>query len=111
MNITTRKSNDITVLDIGGPFKVGPAIELFHEQVRALQADTPTQLLVNLGGISYMDSSGLGVLVRTYNKITSAGGKCKFCAAPKHVMNILKVVHLDSVLELFDDETSALSSF
>jgi anti-sigma B factor antagonist len=64
-----------------------------------------------MGAVSLVDSSGLGALIRVYTSVKNVGGHCKLFSSPKPVLQLMRMTRLDSVLELFEDETSALASF
>ena len=108
-----RKVNDVTVLDLTGSF-VGVGehpTSAIREQVQALLAGGTNKFVINLSQLSYIDSSGVGVLLATLRSIRSAGGKCNFSGAPPQVMHTLKTLNLHKVFDLFDDEAAAMSSF
>ena len=71
---------------------------------------TARKLVINLSGVPYMDSSGIGALVSIFNGVHEVGGVCRFYGATRKGRQILKMVRLDTVLELVEDEQSALSS-
>ena len=109
MNISIRKAGPATILDLDGPLKLGEAEETFRSQVQQLVDSGATHVAVNLAGVSELDSSGIGALVRSFTALKRAGGKCTFYAANKRVMMLLKMVRLDSVLDLAEDEAAALA--
>ncbi len=111
MKIGIRKAGNTVILDLNGPLKLGPDEKAFLEEVQKQLDEGTKNLAVNLAGVPVMDSSGIGALVRAYTSVKRAGGKCKFFAAGKLVTQTLRMVRLDSVLELFEDEPSALASF
>lgn len=109
MNISIRKAGPATILDLEGPLKLGEAEEAFRNQVQQLLDAGSTHVAVNLSGVSELDSSGIGALVRAFTTLKRAGGKCTFFAPSKRVMMLLKMVRLDSILDLADDEATALT--
>ena len=111
MEISVRKAGSVTILDLKGPLKMGEAEQAFRDSVEELTDSGTRNLAVNLAGVPEMDSSGIGALVRAYTSIKKAGGKCRFFAPPKRVKQTLKIVRLDTVLELLDDEPAALAGF
>ncbi len=86
-------------------------MEAFSAQLKELLDAGARYLAVNLAGVSRLDSSGIGAFVRAHTTILKAGGKCRFFAAPKLVMQTLHMVRLDTVLDLAEDEASALARF
>jgi len=109
VQINIRKAGRATILDLNGPLKLGEAEELFRDQIQDLVSSGSTYVAVNLSGVTDLDSSGIGALVRSFSTLKRAGGKCTFFAPTKRVVMLLKMVRLDSVLDLVEDEASALA--
>jgi anti-sigma B factor antagonist len=109
LNISIRKAGRATILDLDGPLKLGEAEESFRNQVQQLIEGGSTHIAVNLSGVTELDSSGIGALVRSFTSLKRAGGKCTFYAPSKRVMMLLKMVRLDSILDLAEDEATALT--
>jgi anti-sigma B factor antagonist len=109
VNISIRKAGAATILDLSGPLKIGQAEESFRNQVQQLVDAGTTHIAVNMSGVTDLDSSGIGALVRTFSTLKRAGGKCTFFAANKRVSMLLKMVRLDTVLDLAEDEGTALA--
>lgn len=109
MNIRIRKAGPATILDLEGPLKLGKDEESFRSQVQQLMDGGSLNVAINLAGVSDLDSSGIGSLVRAYTTLKKAGGKCTYFSANKRVLMLLKMVRLDTVLDIADDEASALS--
>lgn len=109
MNINIRKAGKATILDLEGALKLGAAEESFRNQIQELVDAGNTNLAINLAGVSELDSSGIGALVRTFTSLKRAGGKCTFFAPNKRVQMLLKMVRLDTILNLVEDEATALA--
>lgn len=109
VNIGIRKAGNATILDLDGPLKLGDAEEVFRNQVQQLLDNGTTHIAVNLAGVTELDSSGIGALVRAFTTLKRAGGKATYFAANKRVMMLLKMVRLDSILDLAEDEATALA--
>jgi len=109
VNISIRKAGPATILDLNGPLKLGEAEELFRDQVQRLVESGTTHLAVNLAGVTDLDSSGIGALVRAFTTFKRAGGKCTLYAPNKRVSMLLKMVRLVSILDLVEDEATALA--
>ncbi len=109
VNIKVRKTGTAAIIDIMGALKMGEPEQTFREQVTQLLEGGTKNLAVNLAGVPEMDSSGIGALVRGYTSVKHAGGKCRFFGASKRIKQTLRMVRLDSVLELVEDETAALA--
>lgn len=111
MAIHIRKTGNVTILDVEGPLKMGDSEQSFRGELQGLVESGVTHVAVNLTKVPEMDSSGIGALVRSYTSVKKAGGKCLFYGATKRVLMILKMVRLDTVLELVEDEATALARF
>jgi len=109
LNIATRKVGDFTILDLIGAFKIGGPEQAFRDQVDRLLESGVMNLAVNLGGVTFLDSSGIGSIVRCHKAVHERGGRLYFFAAPKMVKQTLKMVSLDKVMSLYEDEASALA--
>jgi anti-sigma B factor antagonist len=109
VNIGIRKVGNATIVDLEGALKLGEAEQSFREQVQQLVDSGTNKLAVNLSGVTELDSSGIGALVRAFTALKRANGKCTFFAPTKRVTQILKMVRLDSILDLSEDEATALT--
>lgn len=109
MNIRIRKAGNATILDLDGPLKLGEAQDSFRTQIDQLVEGGSKHVAVNLAGVPDMDSSGIGAMVKAFTNMKRAGGRCTFFAANKRVQMLLKMVRLDGVLDLAEDEATALS--
>jgi anti-anti-sigma factor len=109
LSIRIRTAGPATILDLDGPLKLGPSQEEFRDQVQKLIDAGSTHVAINLAGVSDLDSSGIGALVRAFTTFKRTGGKCTFFSPTKRVLMLLKMVRLDTILDLVDDEASALA--
>ena len=109
MNISIRRAGPATILDLNGPLKLGEAEELFRNQIQQLMDSGTTHVAINLAGVTDLDSSGIGALVRAFTALKRAGGKCTLYAPNKRVSMLLKLVRLDSILDIVGDEAAALA--
>lgn len=109
MSIRIRTAGPATIIDLDGPLKLGASQEAFRDQVQKLIDAGSMHVAVNLAGVTDLDSSGIGALVRAFTTLKRAGGKCTFFSPNKRVQMLLKMVRLDSVLDLVDDEATALA--
>jgi len=107
--IKIRNAGPATILDLEGPLKLGPSQEKFRDQVQKLLDDGTTHVAINLAGVTDLDSSGIGALVRAFTTLKRSGGNCTFFAPNKRVQMLLKMVRLDGVLSLAEDEATALA--
>ena len=111
MTINVRTVDQATILDLNGPFKAGEADQTFRNSVGEVLSAGVTNLAVNLAGVSFLDSSGIGALVRTFSTLRERGGEFRLFGASKQVAQTLRMVRLDKVLGVAEDETAALASF
>ena len=111
MRITTRQINDVTILDLNGKITIGTGdIALRQALSEALFAGA-RNLLVNMAGVTMIDSSGIGELVSGYTTTANHGGRLKLCSLPPKVSDILEITQLITVFEVFDSEQEAIESF
>ena len=111
MTINIRRVNQVTILDLNGSFKAGEAEQSFRNSVGELLSAGVTNIAINLAGVSFLDSSGIGSVVRTLLTLKERGGEFRAFGASKQVAQVLRMVRLDKVLGLAEDETAALASF
>ena len=109
MNIQTRLKSGITILDVSGPLKLGDAEETFRTFVEDAMTAGADKLVINLAGVSEMDSSGIGALVRVHSSCKQRGGACRLFGLQKRVLQTLKMVRLYTLLDIVEDETAALA--
>lgn len=109
LKIHIRQVGRVAIIDLEGPLRLGAAEEAFREQARQLLAAGTLFIAVNLARISDVDSSGIGLFVRTMTQCKRAGGTCVFFAANERVLPVLKMVRLEKILDLAEDEASALA--
>ena len=110
MNISVRKAGDVTVVDLSGALRLGGPEVAFGEAVGNLIQTGVVALAVNLSGVTFLDSSGIGSIVRCHKAMKERGCVLCFFAPPKMVKQTLKMVSLDKVINLHDDESSALAA-
>jgi anti-sigma B factor antagonist len=100
----------VKILDLSGRLTLGEATAQFRDRVRA-EAEKNPRILLNVAGLSYMDSAGLGEMVGAHASVTSRGGQLKLLNAQQKLRDLLQITRLYTVFESFDDEASALRSF
>jgi anti-sigma B factor antagonist len=109
VNIAMRQTPGATILEVTGSLRLGDSLQAFRAALEDLKAQGVKNLVINLGRVPDMDSSGIGALVRAHTTMRQLGGRCNYFAPSKRVMQVLKMVRLDTVLELFEDEATALA--
>jgi anti-sigma B factor antagonist len=111
MKISTRQVDGITVIDARGRITLGDGDALLRETIGELLANNHRKLLLNLAEVSYIDSSGLGVLVGAYTTVRKQGGELQLLNLTKRVRNLLQITKLYTVFTVSDDETAAIKSW
>jgi anti-sigma B factor antagonist len=111
MELTTRADGRVTVLTVRGDLVVGDPESTFKKTVTRLLEGGKMNLLVDLRGVGFLDSSGLGALVRALTSSQKEGGQTKLLHAGPQVRKLLEMTKLDSVFEMHDDLEKAVSSF
>ncbi|MFY9701044.1 MAG: STAS domain-containing protein [Terriglobales bacterium] len=110
MQTTTRQIGDIVVLDISGRITLGEGNVILREIVRGLVDKGNKKIVLNLGEVQYIDSSGIGELVRTHTTVRNQGGQLKLVNLNKRVNDLLQMTKLSAVFEIESDEASAMKS-
>jgi len=111
MKISQRSRDNVVILDCKGKITIGVGDVALREAVHAALDGGARNLLINLQGVSTVDSSGVGELVSSYTTVTNRGGKLKLVNLPAKVADILQITQLITVFEVFDDEDEAVESF
>lgn len=111
MSVAERQVDAVTILDVTGKLALGGVAEALHDKIRSLRQQGQRQIVVNLGQVSYMDSTGLGTLVSCHAAMCRDGGGLKLLSLTQRLENLLMVSRLVNVFDCFDDEASAVASF
>lgn len=111
MTITERKSGDVTILDVEGKILLGEGDVQLKRKIDELIERKENKLLLNLANVPYMDSGGLGEIVRSYTTVKRAGGELKLLNATKRISDLLTITKLITVFEIFESEGEGVKSF
>ena len=111
VKLETRQVGDVTVIDASGRITLGEGSSVFRDQIRSLVANGQNKVLINMAGITYIDSSGIGELVSGLTTVTNSGGRLKLLNLGRRVQDLLQITKLYTVFETFDDEAAAIRSF
>ena len=111
MKIGKREKGGVTILDLKGKILMGNGIEELREAINTAVKEENTKLLLNFGEVLYLDSTGLGEVVRSYTTVKNAGGMVKIINLTQKVQDLLSVTKLITVFETFEDEDKAIESF
>ena len=111
MQIQERAVGDVMVLDLKGKITLGEGDELLKDKVNSLVNQGHKKVILNLADVPYIDSAGLGEVVRTYTTVSRQGGSLKLLNLTKRITDLLSITKLLTVFETFDSENEAVRSF
>jgi anti-sigma B factor antagonist len=111
INISERQAGDVTVLDLNGKVTIGEGSVALRNTIRRLLGEGKTKILLNLGGVGYIDSSGIGELVSSYTAVNKEGGTLKLLNLTQKIQDLLAITKLLTVFDVYEDEAEALASF
>ncbi len=111
MQIDERVVDGVTVLDLKGKMTLGEGDELLKDKINSLIQQDRKQLLLNLESVPYIDSAGLGEIVRTYTTVSRQGGSLKLLNLTKRITDLLSITKLLTVFETYESEPDAIKSF
>ena len=109
--LNTRQVGDVTVIDISGRITLGEGSTVLRDAVRDMTTSGNRKILLNLGDVSYIDSSGIGELVAGFISVAKAGGTLKLVNLTKRVQDLVHMTKLYFVFEVYEDEARAVLSF
>ena len=111
MEIVERTVSDVTVLDLKGKITLGEGDELLKDKVNSLVNQGHKKIVLNLADVPYIDSAGLGEIVRTYTTVSRQGGSLKLLNLTKRIEDLLSITKLLTVFDTFDSEAEAVKSY
>lgn len=111
LSIKDRQAGDVTILDLSGKITIGEGSVQLREAVKRMLDEGKKKLLLNLGDVSYVDSSGIGELVSSYTTTGNNGGQLKLLNQTKKIHDLLTITKLVTVFETHDNEETAVASF
>ncbi len=111
IKVSTRQVDGVTILDLSGRITLGEGSVVLRDAIRDLLTKGDKNILLNLGDVSYIDSSGIGELVSAFTSVKNSGGELKLLNLTKKVHDLLQITKLYTVFDVKDDETSAVGSF
>ena len=109
--LTVRQVDEVTVVDAAGRITLGEGAGSMRDKIVELLKAGKSKILLNLGEISYIDSSGIGELVAAFTSVTNRGGQLKLLNLTKKFEGLLQITKLYTVFEVFDSEVTAIRSF
>jgi len=111
MKSSTRQMDGVTILDLSGRITLGEGSVVLRDTVRDILGKGNKKILLNLGEVNYIDSSGIGELVSAFTTVRKEGGELKLLNLTKKVHDLLQITKLYTVFDVKDDETAAVKSF
>ena len=111
LNMKERQAGDVTVLDMDGKITIGEGSVALRSAIRRLLEEGKKQVLLNLAGVSYIDSSGIGELVSSYTAINKDGGQLKLLNLTQKTLELLTITKLLTVFDVYENEPEAMNGF
>ena len=111
LEVTERQAGDVTILDMNGSVRMGEGAIALRNSIRGLIDGGKKKILLNLGGVKNIDSSGIGELIANYTTCSRDGGQLKLLNLTDKIQNLLVITKLLTVFDSYDNETEALNSF
>ena len=111
LDVKERQAGDVTILDMTGEVRIGEGAISLRDSIRNLADQGKKKVLLNLAGVKYMDSSGVGELIANYTTIKRQGGQLKLLNLTDRIQNLLVITKLLTVFDAYDNEAEALKSF
>jgi anti-sigma B factor antagonist len=111
MQIEERTVGGVTILDLKGKLVLGDGDTLLKDKIHSLVNQGRKQFVLNLGDVPYIDSAGIGEVVRTHTTVSRAGGSLKLLNVTKRIHDLLVITKLLTVFDTFESEAEALRSF
>jgi anti-sigma B factor antagonist len=111
VKLTTRQVGDVSVVDVAGRITLGEGSSALRDALRDMINKNQKKILLNLGEVNYIDSSGIGELVSGFTTVTNSGGQLKLLNLNKRVKDLLQITKLYTVFDVHEDEAGAIRSF
>ena len=111
LKVSTRQVDGVSIVDCSGRITLGEGSVVLRDTVKGLLSKGQKKILLNLGDVNYIDSSGIGELVSAYTTVKNQGGELKLLKLTKKVHDLLQITKLYTVFEVKDDEAAAVKSF
>ena len=111
LKATSRQVDGISVMDLSGRITLGEGSVILRDKIREMLAQGNKKILLNLGDVTYIDSSGIGELVSAFTAVRKEGGELKLLNLTKKVHDLLQITKLYTVFDVKDDEAAAIGAF
>jgi anti-sigma B factor antagonist len=109
--IRIRNLHGVSVVDVIGQVVMGTTSQALRDTIAELLMNHERNILLNLGGVTYIDSSGIGEFVRSSNMVEEQGGKLKLLNVPKRIRDLMRLSRIVQLFEVYEDEGKAVASF
>src|SRR5687768_9207902 len=111
ITISERQAGDVTILDLDGKVTIGEGSVALRNAIRRLIGEGKKKILLNLAGVGYVDSSGIGELVSSFTTVNKEGGQLKLLNLTQKIQDLLAITKLLTVFDTFENEGEALGSY
>ena len=111
VKLNTRQVGDVSVVDVAGRITLGEGSSALRDTLRDMIGKGQKKILLNLGEVNYIDSSGIGELVSGFTTVTNSGGQLKLLNLNKRFKDLLQITKLYTVFDVHEDEAGAVRSF
>jgi anti-sigma B factor antagonist len=111
MKIGRHEEGSVTIIEPKGKITIGEGDVLLREEITRLLGEEKKQLVLDLGGISYMDSAGVGELVSVYTSVKNRGGELKLSCLTKKIKDLLQITQLMTIFDTYETTQEAVGSF
>jgi anti-sigma B factor antagonist len=111
LDVKERQAGDVTILDLTGAVRIGEGSIALRNAIRGLVDGGKSKILLNLSGVKYMDSSGIGEMIANYTTVSRGGGQLNLLNLTDKIKDLLVITKLLTVFDVYDSESDALNSF
>jgi len=111
VKLNTRQVGDVSVVDVAGRITLGEGSSAVRDAMRDMVSKSQKKILLNLGEVSYIDSSGIGELVSGFTTVTNSGGQLKLLNLTQRVGDLLQVTKLLTVFDVYESQEKAIKAF
>ena len=111
MKIKKKPQDDVMVLELSGKIMGGPDFEKFKDEITTVVDGGFKKVILDLSGVPWINSTGLGILITGYHSIKAAEGVLKICAVKERVLSIFYISQLENIFDVYETREEAVASF
>jgi anti-sigma B factor antagonist len=111
MKIKQNNQDDVMVLELSGKIMGGPDFEKFKDEVAKILENGYKKVVLDLSGVPWINSTGLGILITGYHSVKAADGQLKICSVKERVLSIFYISQLENIFDVFETREEAVASF